>query len=43
MGSEVGDLIAQVRIVLPESEAIEPAVEAIEAAYSEPVRKDLNL
>jgi curved DNA-binding protein len=41
MGSEVGDLIAEIKIVLPDSEAIAPAVDSIEREYAEPVRKDL--
>jgi curved DNA-binding protein len=42
-GATVGDLIIQLQIVLPESEALAEAVEAIDAAYAEPVRKDIAL
>jgi curved DNA-binding protein len=46
-GSEVGDLIVQVQIVLPaaadaEGKSLDSAVDALEAAYSESVRKDLR-
>jgi curved DNA-binding protein len=42
MGSEVGDLIVQVQIVLPDADALDSAVDALEAAYKDPVRKDLS-
>jgi curved DNA-binding protein len=41
-GSKVGDMIVQLHITLPSSEAISEAVDKIEAAYDEPVRKDLS-
>lgn len=40
-GDKVGDLIVQLQIVLPTSEALKEAIEAIEATYEEPLRKDL--
>jgi curved DNA-binding protein len=42
MGSAVGDLIAQVEIVLPEGDGLDSAVDTLEGAYTEPVRKDLT-
>jgi curved DNA-binding protein len=41
MGSEVGDLIVQLQIVLPPDGEIGEAVDRVEAAYTEPVRKDI--
>jgi curved DNA-binding protein len=42
MGSQVGDLIAQIEIVLPDADSLDAAVDALEAAYKDPVRKDLT-
>lgn len=42
MGSEVGDLIVQVAIVLPDADALDSAIDSLESAYKEPVRKDLS-
>jgi curved DNA-binding protein len=42
MGSEVGDLIVEVEVVLPDEDGLDPSIDAIEAAYKEPVRKDLS-
>lgn len=42
MGAEVGDLIVQVEIVLPDAEGLDSAVDALDAAYKDSVRKDLS-
>ena len=42
-GEHVGDLIAELQIVLPEGDGIGDAVDRIEKAYTEPVRKHLVL
>jgi curved DNA-binding protein len=42
-GSERGDLIVQLHIVLPDSEKIADAVDEIEAAYAESIRKGISL
>jgi curved DNA-binding protein len=42
-GSAVGDLIVHVEIVLPKSELIADAVDAIEKGYDTPVREDISL
>lgn len=41
-GDKVGDLIVQLQITLPESEAVASAVDTIEAAYEAPLRQDLS-
>lgn len=40
-GSRTGDLIVQLQIVLPDSDDIGPAMDTVEAAYPEPIRKDI--
>jgi curved DNA-binding protein len=42
-GDSVGDLIVQLQIVLPTGEVASEAVQAMEQAYQEPVRKHLGL
>lgn len=42
-GSDVGDLLVEIQIVLPPAEGIDKAVDAIEAAYIGDVRKDIAL
>lgn len=41
-GSEVGDLIVQIHIVLPKGEGAAEAIDRLEAGYAEPVRGDLS-
>jgi curved DNA-binding protein len=42
-GTARGDLIVQVQIMLPEAEEIGDSVDKIEAAYTQPLRKDIVL
>jgi curved DNA-binding protein len=42
-GAKVGDLIVQLQIVLPDSDKVQPTIEAIEPEYTQPVRGEITL